>query len=219
MPISHARKEELALTGPAGRLQALLEWPANAGESETDASVACIAIICHPHPQYQGTMLNKVVHTLVRAHNQLGMPALRFNFRGVGDSDGDYADGDGEGDDLLAVAGYVKQRWPNAVIWLAGFSFGAVVAARKATEIGAHRLTSVAPAVNVLEAKLAARPAMPWLIVHGSADEIVPLEAVRSWVAANQPGPELVVLPGAGHFFHGELVTLRKLLVEKLAAE
>jgi len=213
--MSQATKEELTIDGPAGRIQALLEWPADGGDSRNDESVDRIAIICHPHPQYQGTMYNKVVHTLARVHNQLGMPALRFNFRGVGDSDGSYAGGEGEGDDLLAVARYAQQRWPDAVIWLAGFSFGAVVSARKAAEIKAGNLTSIAPAVNILSEKLTVRPTMPWLIVHGSADDVVPLDAVRDWVAANQPGPELVVLPDAGHFFHGELVTLRKLLLER----
>jgi len=193
----------------------MLEWPGGSDATRDDDRVDRIAIICHPHPQYQGTMFNKVVHTLARVHNQLGMPALRFNFRGVGDSDGSYAGGEGEGNDLLAVARYAQSRWPGAVIWLAGFSFGAVVTARKAAEIGAGRLTSIAPAVNILSDKLTVRPTMPWLIVHGAADDVVPLDAVRDWVAANQPGPELIVLPDAGHFFHGELVTLRKLLLER----
>lgn len=213
--MKHDNKEELTIGGPAGRLQALLELPEPASEIRENAKVDRVAIICHPHPQYEGTMFNKVVHTLARAHNQLGMPALRFNFRGVGDSEGGYAGGDGEGDDLLAVADYAKQRWPGVAIWLAGFSFGAVVSARKAVATGASRLTSVAPAVNILSDKLTDRPTMPWLIVHGAEDDIVPVQAVRDWVAANQPGPELVVMPGTGHFFHGELLTLRKLLLER----
>jgi len=204
-------KQEIFIAGPAGKLQAMVETPAA-------ASSAAIAIVCHPHPQHQGTMQNKVVHTLVRAFNELGMPALRFNFRGVGDSQGSYASGDGEADDLQAVAGFAAQRWPGAEVWLAGFSFGAVIAARKASELKVAQLVCIAPAVNMLVRNLPAKPAMPWLIVQGDADEIVPVEDVRAWVAENQPGPELLVLPGVGHFFHGALVTLRKLLVQKYGA-
>ncbi len=160
-------------------------------------------------------MHNKVVHTLVRAFNELGLPALRFNFRGVGDSQGSYGGGEGEAADLLAVAAHARQTHPHAAIWLAGFSFGAVIAARTAAEIRAARLVCVAPAVNVLGETLRTRPTMPWLIVQGDADEIVPIADVRAWVAANQPGPELLELPGVGHFFHGALVTLRKLIVDK----
>jgi len=203
--------EDIFIAGPVGRLQAILESPA------TEA-LAAIAIVCHPHPQHQGTMQNKVVHTLVRAFNELGVPALRFNFRGVGDSQGYYSNGDGEADDLCAVADYARQRWPEKEIWLGGFSFGAVIAARKAAELNVARLVCIAPAVNVLDEKLLTKPGMPWLIVQGDADEIVPLADVRAWVAVNQPGPELIVLPGVGHFFHGALVTLRKLLVQKYGA-
>jgi len=203
--------ERLFIPGPAGRLQALLETPAETAGTEQ------VAIICHPHPQYQGTMQNKVVHTVARAMNALGLAVLRFNFRGVGESDGSYADGIGEMADLAAVAAYVRQRWSNPSIWLAGFSFGAVVSARAAAEIQPAQLVSIAPAVNVLGAADGGKkPSMPWLIVQGGADEVVPYAEVRDWVAANQPGPKLIVMPDAGHFFHGQLVNLRKLLVANL---
>lgn len=201
-------KEDIFIAGPAGNLQAHITTPAN-----TDA--AAVVIVCHPHPQHQGTMQNKVVHTLARAFNELGLPAVRFNFRGVGESEGGYGQGEGEADDLQAVADFVRQRWPGVQIWLAGFSFGAVIAARKAVELNAARLVCIAPAVNVLHSVLKDKPAMPWLVVQGGADEIVPIADVRAWIAANQPGPELVVLPDVGHFFHGALVTLRKLLIDK----
>jgi len=203
-------KEELLLQGPAGQLEALLETP------HTSAAVNRVAVICHPHPLHEGTMLNKVVHTVARAMNDLGIPALRFNFRGVGQSEGRHANGDGEVDDVLAIVAWARARWPDADVWLAGFSFGAVVAARAAAAAQPARLISIAPAVNILGAKLATRPAMPWLIVQGGDDEIVPADAVHAFVEANQPGPELVMLDGVGHFFHGHLVALRKLLVERL---
>jgi alpha/beta superfamily hydrolase len=148
--------------------------------------------------------------------NDLGVPALRFNFRGVGMSEGTYADGNGEIDDLLAVAEYARQRWPGVAIWLAGFSFGAVVAARAAVQISPDRLVSIAPAVNILGRELRNIPTMPWLIIQGDADDVVPVTEVVNWVGALDPQPELIVLPGPGHFFHGHLVDLRTTLVNKL---
>ncbi|NND53739.1 MAG: prolyl oligopeptidase family serine peptidase [Gammaproteobacteria bacterium] len=207
-------KQLLQLPGPAGQLEAMLETP------EEATAPARVAVVCHPHPLYQGTMLNKVVHTLARAMNDLGMAALRFNFRGVGASAGEYADGDGEVDDLLAVCDWVRAEWPAAEIWLAGFSFGGVIAARAAAAAEASRLISIAPAVNILGAALAQRPVMPWLIVQGEADDVVPAADVQAFVAScasdGEPAPELVMVPGAGHFFHGHLVDLRRILVERL---
>lgn len=202
-------RETLTIAGPAGGLEAMLETPVG-------FDGARVAVLCHPHPQHQGTMLNKVVHTLARAMNDLGIAALRFNFRGTGVSQGVYADGEGEVDDVIAVVNYVRQRWPDASVWLAGFSFGAVVSARAAGKIGAARLISIAPAVNILGKHLAELPAMPWLIVQGDADEVVPVAEVIDWVATLEPSPELAVMPGVDHFFHGQLVELRELLVNRL---
>jgi alpha/beta superfamily hydrolase len=202
-------KQSLVIEGPEGALEALLESPwAEIGSR--------IAILCHPHPQYQGTMQNKVVHTLARAMNDLGLSALRFNFRGVGNSEGTYGHGEGEVSDLIAVADYARLRWPGAVIWLAGFSFGAVVAARAAMRIKPERLISIAPAVNVLGRELESIPTMPWLIIQGDADEVVPVADVRNWAKQLEIQPELIILPGVGHFFHGHLVDLRALLVKQL---
>lgn len=204
-------KESLSIPGPAGMLEGLLESPAETSGNR-------VAVICHPHPQHQGTMLNKVVHTLARSLNDLGMPAVRFNFRGVGASAGDYADGEGEIEDVVAVAGYARERWPEAELYLAGFSFGAVVAARAAARLKPAQLISIAPAVNILGKQLAEKPGMRWLIIQGAEDEIVPVEDVVEWVEANQPGPKLIVLPATGHFFHGQLVTLRETLLANLSA-
>ena len=202
-------KESLTIRGPAGSLEALLETP----ESFTGR---CVAVLCHPHPQHQGTMLNKVVHTLARAMTDLGIAALRFNFRGTGASEGAYAGGDGEVDDVAAVAASVAERWPDADLWLAGFSFGAIVSARAAATIVPRQLISIAPAVNLLGKEFVVQPSMPWLIVQGEADELVPAAAVRAWVTNFVPRPELVLLPGVDHFFHGELITLRQTLVARL---
>ncbi len=204
------RKQPLTIHGPAGGLEALLETP----EGVTGERVA---VLCHPHPQHQGTMLNKVVHTLARAMNDLGLSALRFNFRGVGASEGDYAEGEGEVDDVTAVAEYARRRWPGCRIWLAGFSFGGVVSARAAERVRPEQLLSIAPAVNILGRELREIPGMPWLVIQGGADEIVAPAEVRDWAATLQPQPKLIVLPEAGHFFHGHLVDLRSILVKQLS--
>lgn len=203
-------KESLSLQGPAGQIEALVEQPA-------ELSGNSVAVLCHPHPQHQGTMYNKVVHTLARAMNDLGMPALRFNFRGIGASEGNYGEGIGEIDDVIAVAEYARERWPNSELWLAGFSFGAVVSVRAALQLAPAQLISIAPAVNILGRELPSIPQSPWLIVQGKADEVVPAGEVRKWVATLSPRPELVLLPDVDHFFHGKLVLLRGLLVAKLA--
>ena len=202
-------KESLMIRGPAGHLEALLEIP-------EEFAGRCVAVLCHPHPQHQGTMLNKVVHTLARAMTDLGLAALRFNFRGTGASDGVYADGDGEVDDVRAVAGAVAERWPDADLWLAGFSFGAIVSARASATLRPRQLISIAPAVNLPGNKLVMPPPMPWLIVQGEADEVVPAAAVQAWAKNFVPRPELVLLPGVDHFFHGELIALRHMLVQRL---
>lgn len=205
-------KESLVIKGPAGSLEALFEQP-EAFDGKR------VAVLCHPHPRHHGTMLNKVVHTLARAMTDLGILALRFNSRGVGASEGRYGDGIGEMNDLEFVVAYARQRWPEAEIWLGGFSFGAVVSARAAERLDSVRLISIAPAVNILGRELVSAPTMPWLIIQGDADDVVPANDVIKWVDSLDPQPELIVLPDAGHFFHGHLVALRKLLADRLADE
>jgi len=203
-------KESISIAGPAGQLEVLLERPEGFDGRR-------VAVVCHPHPQHQGTMLNKVVHTLARAMTDIGVAAVRFNFRGVGASEGEYGGGTGELADLEYVAAFARQRWPEAELWLAGFSFGAVISARAAEQLSPARLISIAPAVNILGRNLRSTPAMPWLIIQGSADDVVAADDVMEWVADLEPRPELIILPGVGHFFHGHLVDLRELLVARLA--
>ncbi len=203
-------RESLMLKAPAGELEALLEEP-------REIRRQAVAVLCHPHPQFQGTMLNKVVHTLARVANELGMPAVRFNFRGVGASDGQYANGLGETEDTIAVARWARQRYENASLWLGGFSFGAMVAARAALSLEPAQLISIAPPAARMAGLLEGRqPACPWLIVQGDADEVVDCESVVNWVNQLEPGPELVILPGVDHFFHGRLSLLRETLLSHL---
>ena len=218
MVLKPPRAERLAIEGPAGPLQALIETPqTEQGEALT---VPAFAVVCHPHPLFGGTLDNKVVYTVARAFEQLGAPAIRFNFRGVAASGGSYDEGRGESEDALAIIRFGRQRWPGVPLWLAGFSFGGAVAARIAAVAKAERLVLVAPGITRLEradfdAARAAQPQCPWLIVQGDADDVVPPAAVLEWAASRQPlpgvpAPTLSVLPGAGHFFHGRINELRE---------
>ncbi|MBL8224630.1 MAG: hypothetical protein JNM50_04805 [Chromatiales bacterium] len=207
----HTLREALTLTGPAGALEALLEGPGS-------ATPPAFAVVCHPHPLHGGTMLNKVVHTVSRSLNELGLPTLRFNYRGVGASEGSYAEGLGETDDVLAAAGWMASRYPGIPLWLAGFSFGAAVSWRAAARLVPGQLVSIAPPVERMgDLVTGLRPACPWLVVQGDADEVVPCAEVRDYVARLSPPPELVVLPGVDHFFHGRLSQLKSVLQERLA--
>lgn len=190
--------QPLLLEGPAGALEALTVCP-RAGH------VAATAVILHPHPLYGGTLHNKVVHTLARGFAGLGVASVRFNFRGVGASAGQFADAAGETDDALAVIEWVRARRPRDAIWLAGFSFGAYVALRAARTAGAAGLITVAPAVHLYDFSAIHLPSCPWLLVQGEDDEVVPVEAVRRWLVGLHPRPQAVFLPGIGHFFHQRL--------------
>jgi len=200
-------KTSLVIDGPAGSLEALLEDPGADGRH--------FAVVCHPHPLHGGTMHNKVVHTLARALQEQGMPTLRFNYRGVGASAGAYDDGRGETEDALAVIAWGRRRWPGAQLVLAGFSFGAAVALRAALAAGAAQLITVAPAITHPGAA-PLRPACPWLLVAGDADDLVDFGQLRAWAAAFQPPPTLRVLAGGDHFFHGRLQELRAAVSEHL---
>jgi uncharacterized protein len=205
------RAEPLLIDGPAGVLEALLEDPQG-------SPAAAFGVICHPHPLYGGTMHNKVVHTVARACQERGMPTLRFNYRGVGASAGSYDEGRGETQDALAVVAAGRARWPDAALTLAGFSFGGMVSLCAAAAAAPARLISVAPAVMYAELASIARPACPWLIVQGEADEIVDSRQVQAFAARFEPPPQLVILPGVGHFFHGRLEQLRDAALAFLAA-
>jgi alpha/beta superfamily hydrolase len=150
------------------------------------------------------------VHTLARAFEELGLPTLRFNFRGVGASEGTYDGGRGELEDALAVIAWGQRRWPGAAVSLGGFSFGAMIALLACARVQPARLVCVAPPVSRPEFAVAVRPACPWLIVQGDADEIVDHRQVEAFAARFTPRPELTVLPGVDHFFHGRLRELQQ---------
>ena len=193
----------LTIPGPAGRLEAALD-PAAAPVRPI------LAIVCHPLPTEGGTMHNKVVTMTARALRECGITTLRFNFRGAGASEGRFDNGEGELDDLRAVAGWAREHFPGHALWLAGFSFGAWVSLRAAEELGAAALISIAPPVGRgWQFDDIALPTMPWLVIQGDADEIVDAAAVREWVSALPTPPTLVEMPGTSHFFHRKLMDLR----------
>jgi alpha/beta superfamily hydrolase len=200
-----SRKE--FVPGPAGGLEAIVETPA-------DGVPKGAVVVCHPHPQHGGTMHNKVVHTLARAFVRSNFAALRFNFRGTGASEGEYDDGNGELDDALATIEWMRAEFPEGPLWIAGFSFGAAIAVRAAIETSSNGLITVAPPVSRFASGLQEQPSCPWLIVQGDQDELVAIDETIAWVNSLEPGPELAVLPGAEHFFHGRLVDLREIVTD-----
>jgi alpha/beta superfamily hydrolase len=198
-----------SVQGPAGALQVLEEKP--------EGEPLAIGVICHPHPLHGGTLTNKVVHQLARTFTELGTVSIRFNFRGVGESDGCYDDGRGEVDDLLAVIEWAQQRWPDLPLWVAGFSFGGVVALKGVHRTRADRLITVAPAVNHFPADTCQLSALPWLLIQGEADDVVPAAQVMEWIGKLDYQPQLALLQGAGHFFHGRLNDVRQAIISAIA--
>ena len=167
-----------------------------------------IALIAHPNPLQGGTKDNKVVTTLAKTFFALGHVAARPNFRGVGASGGAHDEGRGETEDLLAVAEYLRQRFDDLPLLLAGFSFGSFVQTRVAKRVNAWRLVLVAPAVGRFPAETVPRDT---LVIHGEHDEVVPLAAVFDW--ARPQGLPIVVVPGGEHFFHGRLGLLSQIVL------
>lgn len=197
------RAEKTSIQGPAGALEALVETP-------REGAPRAAAVICHPHPLHGGTMDNKVAYTLARAFLARQFLALRFNFRGVGASEGSFDEGRGERQDALAAVGEARRRLPDAPLWLGGFSFGAAIAIGAAAEAQAAGLVSVAPAVSRVADVAGPGLEIPWVVIQGDQDELVNVDDTIEWINGLAPGPELEVLAGAEHFFHGKLVELRE---------
>lgn len=193
----------ITLDGPTGALEAAIDLP------EPAMARSGIAIACHPHPLQGGTMHNKVVTTVSKALVESGLAVVRFNFRGVGASAGVFDEGNGETEDLAAVAAWVRRTRPDDTLWLAGFSFGSFVALRMAKALDAAQLIQIAPPVGRWNFNDIALPNCPWLIVQGEADEIVDPAAVFAWIASLPQPPQLVRMPDTGHFFHHRLIDLR----------
>jgi alpha/beta superfamily hydrolase len=201
--------QTLSLPGEAGTLEALIDLPA-------DGAVQGTAVIAHPHPLFGGTMHNKVVQTLARAFVQSGWRAVRFNFRGVGASEGAYDEGRGEVRDMLRV---IDQLAPEGPLALAGFSFGAFVTSHVVQALGDQRLPHALVLVGTAASRfeVAAVPQVlheRCLVLHGEQDETVPLASVMDW--ARPQSLPITVIPGVEHFFHGQLPLLKSLVTRHL---
>jgi alpha/beta superfamily hydrolase len=199
----HPAAERRFLEGPAGPLETLVERP-------VEAVGGIVAVCCHPHPLFGGTMQNKVVHALARAALDRGVPAVRFNFRGVGGSQGAYDDGIGETDDALAVAQWAAQAFGADRLWAMGFSFGSFVAYGLAVARAAEKLVTVAPPVQRFDFSRLAVPGSRWLVVQGDDDELVNHDSVLQWTRKVSPPPQVRIFEGADHFFHGRITELRE---------
>lgn len=196
--------------GPAGNIEVLTTSP----EKPATASV----IICHPHPLYGGTMTNKVVSTLARAFNNLGLRTLRFNFRGVGKSEGAHDEGEGETIDVIELANWLRSLFPNDQLWLAGFSFGGFIVAKASLALSPSQLISVAPQASRFVSPPLPPVPCPWLIVQGEADDVTSPAELYAWIDTLEIQPQLIRIPGAGHFFHGYLIPLREVIQTAFAA-
>ena len=195
----------VSLAGPAGALECALDAPA--------AEPIGMVLICHPHPVHGGTMDNKVVQTIARACLQLGWRTVRFNFRGAGASEGAWDEGRGEVDDALAVL--AQQRHAGEPWLLAGFSFGAYVASQAAARLAddAKPQRMVLVGASTQKQQMAPVPA-DTVVIHGEVDEVVPLAATLAW--ARPQSLPVIVFPGVGHFFHGQLALLKNVVVQQL---
>ena len=205
-------REETAVTikGPVGELEAIIAEPIGRDRK-------ALGFVCHPHPLYGGTMTNKVVTTLVKTFQHQGLTTVRFNFRGVGKSEGGFDQGVGELNDLLAVIKWVQKEYPMQEIWLAGFSFGAFIATKASTMLVAKTLVTVAPPVERFPMDDVSPVVDKWVLVQGEKDDVVAAPQVLAWAESRKPQPDIIRFPEAGHFFHGQLGELRVKIEETLA--
>lgn len=193
-------EKEIFIAGESGQVQA--KFDSSGGNT--------MLLVCHPHPQYAGTMDNKVVTTVVGAGRRLGMQTLRFNYRGVGSSDGEYGEIVGEVADARSVLEYLQSNVSYNRLIICGFSFGSYIAAKVSSEYGAANLVCIAPPIERMPyAELESLPEHR-LLVQGMADEVVDPSLSIQW--AMQQNFDCYQLGGVGHFFHGKLVYLRNLL-------
>ncbi len=223
--------KHFALQGEAGLLEAKLELPKERA-AEVTAKVInneVVAIICHPDPKQEGTMDNKVVYSIGKAVINLGIPSLKFNYRGVGQSEGEYGQQEGEVRDLHSVVNWLLKVKPTTKLILAGFSFGTYIANRVAKDLMLAKpklltcLINVAPSVSKRDYTIFADLSTPWLVVQGLQDEMVDSKDVQAWikgmqVAQTQHQVELATIEKATHFFHGCLTPLR-LIIEQFIKE
>lgn len=197
-------QQQRLIDGPAGAIEALLAAP-------KQAKPRGLALICHPHPLYGGALSNKVTYMLAATALEHGLVALRFNFRGVGRSEGSHDQGEGETEDTVFLGQWLRQQYPDLPLLLAGFSFGGFVSLQAAAELSPALQISVAPPFRYFDGrKRPAHPGCPWLVLHGRDDDVVAYEDTVNAIAGYEPAPQLDSFDEVGHFFHGRLQDLRK---------
>ncbi len=197
----------IILPGKAGDIETLITLP----KTLTDSSP--IVVISHPHSLYGGNMTNKVVHILAKSFSELGAITVRFNFRGVGKSEGEYDHGIGEAEDLQILVSELRKWRSQAPVWLAGFSFGAYVTTRAQEAIKAEKLLLVAPPVSMYPFDEIAEINIPWTVIQGGQDEIIDASAVKKWVDERPNQPQLIWIEDTSHFFHGKLNEVKESLL------
>ena len=206
----NSQTEKLILQGEVGAIEALRDAPTGVSKG--------VAIVAHPHPLFGGTMDNKVVQTLARAFVQCGWTVVRFNFRGVGASAGEHDAGAGEARDFLKV---VEQVAPTGALAIAGFSFGSFVASHALAALWPQRTVDKVVFVGTAAQRFTVAPVPAeahdkTLVIHGEEDDTVSLASVMDW--ARPQSLPVTVVPGGGHFFHGQLPLLKSLVVRHLQA-
>ena len=208
------------LSGPAGRLEAVLEPPS---DGRADADLRAVVVFAHPHPQFGGTMHTKAVYQGAKGLSRIGCAVLRFNFRGVGRSEGQFDQGEGENEDFKAVIDYVAKRYPEARVWAAGFSFGAWVALEAgAVDDRVSVLIGIAPPVATSVSGMqysfpnTVASTKPKFFIQGEADDVCPLEALWQFYGKLQEPKEIVVIDGADHLFEGKTTEVGEALEDLL---
>ena len=203
------------IIGPAGRLEALFEEPPPLGGVNADglvergraAGVRAAVVLAHPHPQYGGSMHTKVVYQAAKAFARIGCAVLRFNFRGVGTSEGSWDEGRGEMDDFRAAVGFMRGQYPDIHLWAAGMSFGAWVAMTVgADEPAASTLIGIAPPVSRLDFEKVRGSDKPKFFIQGERDELCPLKDLQEFYARAHDPKELAVIDAADHLFDGKVL-------------
>lgn len=204
---------DMFLKGPAGRLECRLDLP-------RQQNPVAMAVVCHPHPLYAGTMHNKVAYTLAHAAIDSGAVAVRFNFRGVGKSEGAFGRGRGEQEDLAIVEAWLGSNYSGLSLWRLGFSFGAAMVFMRSLSAPCDQLVTVAPPVERMSEYGLDGDWEPkcrhWILIQGDADEVVSPAATYAWARRRSIPPDLVSFADTGHFFHGRLTDLRRAVVKGL---
>lgn len=202
MPTFKHQLTPVFIDGPAGQLEAML--------SEPPTTPSACGIVCHPDPTQEGTMHNKVVSAMNWAMESMGWVTVRFNYRGVGKSTGEYGQIIGELDDARAVHQWLQQYFPHLPLHWAGFSFGAFIAAKLATETPTQTLVTAAPVISRGGYEKLNHIHCAWLAVVGEADELVSVEEIKHYISTAKQNIELQSFPQTSHFFHGQLIPLRE---------